>query len=120
MNGIVDAGGRALLEIEVAPSPDAALKRLSTWIDTGFTGELVVPQSVIDDLGLPLSGTVSAVLADGSAIIMKTYDCFIRWFGEFRRLEVVSNAGESPLLGVGLLLDHELRIDYRSNTLTIL
>ena len=50
---------------------------------------------------------------------MTTYRCFVRWFDDLRRLEVVSNEGQYPLLGVGLLLDRELRIDYRSSVITL-
>ena len=89
------------------------------WIDTGFNGELVLPRQQIDKLALPHSGTVKAILADGSEVALKTYACLIDWFGEERYLEVVANDGEYPLLGVGLLVGHDLRISYRSGEITI-
>jgi len=119
MNGLVDSGGRALLEIGLRPTGDASAQSMTAWIDTGFTGELVLPQSTVDELRLPLSGTVGAVLADGSQVAMRTYQCFIDWFDGVRRLEVVANEGECPLLGVGLLFDRELRIDYRSRVVAL-
>ena len=119
MNGFVDSAGSALLDVELRPSPNAPAVRVRAWIDTGFTGDLVLPQTVIDDMALTLTGTVSAVLADGSEAVMKTYRCFIQWFDDLRRLEVVANQGEHALLGVGLLLDRELRIDYRSRAVTV-
>ena len=119
MNGFVDPGGRALLGIELRPTRDAPVLSITAWIDTGFTGDLVLPQSVIDELALTLTGTAGAVLADGSQVAMKTYRCFIEWFRELRRLEVVASEGECPLLGVGLLIEHELRIDYRSKVITL-
>jgi clan AA aspartic protease len=119
MNGRVDSGGRALLDIELILTRDAPPLSVTAWIDTGFTGDLVLPQTVIDELALTLSGTVAAVLADGSQVAMKTYRCFIHWFDELRRLEVVASEGECPLLGVGLLLDRELRIDYQSREITL-
>jgi len=119
MNGRVDSAGRALLNIELRPSRDAAGRFVVAWIDTGFTGDLVLPQFIIDELALALTGTVSAVLADGSPVVMKTYECFVPWFDDLRRLEVVANRGECPLLGVGLMLDRELSIDYRSKWITL-
>ncbi|MCI0332323.1 MAG: hypothetical protein L0228_03735 [Planctomycetes bacterium] len=74
---------------------------------------------MIEELALTLTGTVSAILADGSKTAMRTYRCFVHWFGEQRRLEVVANEGEHPLLGVGMLLDHELRIDFRSGEIKL-
>ncbi|MEQ8788288.1 MAG: hypothetical protein RIC55_18410 [Pirellulaceae bacterium] len=92
---------------------------LDVWIDTGFTGDLVLPQATIDSLALRQSGSVDAILADGSQVELKTYTCLIAWFGQDRHLEVVANNGEYPLLGVGLLLGLELRVNYDSNELSL-
>ena len=119
MIGRVDAAGRALIDIRIASTLDAEPITLSAWIDTGFTGDLVLPQGTIDDLSLSPSGTVGAVLADGSQVTMQVYSCSILWFDKWRRLEVVANQGTNPLLGVGLLLEHELRIDYVSKTIEL-
>jgi len=119
MNGIVDADGRALVEVVVRPSPNGKGRALSVWIDTGFTGELVVPSSIIDELDLKQSAIVNAVLADGSAVGMQTHTCYIEWFGKMQRLEAVANQRAYPLLGVGLLLDRELRVDYRTRVVSI-
>jgi clan AA aspartic protease len=119
MNGFVDHAGRALVEIELGATEGEQPRSIAAWIDTGFTGDLVLPKEIIDELALPLTGTVSATLADGSKTVMATYRCFVRWFDEMRRLEVVANAGQYPLLGVGLLLDRELRIDYGSKRITL-
>ena len=119
MNGLVDSGGRALVEVTLKAADDADVSTVAAWIDTGFTGDLVLPDSVIQELSLPLSGTVGAVLADGSQVAMRTYSCLIEWFDGWQHLEVVASNAACPLLGVGLLLGHNLRIDYRSKLLTI-
>jgi clan AA aspartic protease len=119
MNGHVDSHGRALVAVSVRPSHAAAIWEIQAWIDTGFNGDLVLPRRQIHDVALPQSGTVNAILADGSEVTLKTYTCLIDWFGEQRRVEVVANEGEYPLLGVGLLLGHDLRISYRSGDITI-
>lgn len=119
MTGRVDDNGRAWLTVELKPAPDAPAVRVATWIDTGFTGELVLPQSTIDQMMLPLVGVLEATLADGSPATMRHYRCYVHWFDELRALEVVANAGVYPLLGVGLLFNHDLRINYRSKTITL-
>jgi len=43
-----------------------------------------LPQQQIEDLTLPLSGTVKPILADGSEVTSKRYVCLIAWFGEER------------------------------------
>lgn len=119
MNGQVDSFGRALVTVSVRPSDVAATHNVQVWIDTGFNGNLVLPQQQIDDPELPESGTVKAILADGSEVTLQRYVCRVVWFGEQRELEVVANQGEYPLLGVGLLLGHDLHISYRSGKITI-
>jgi clan AA aspartic protease len=120
MNGVVDNAGRALLDIAISAAQEGEAIPITAWIDTGFTGELVLPQSMVDRLAMPLTGTVSAVLADGSQNILGTYRCYVQWFGELRRIEAVANEGTHPLLGVGLLLEHELRINYRWKEIELL
>ena len=119
MKGIVDNGGRALLTVQVRSRVGSDNSEVAVWIDTGFTGDLVMPQASIDVLGLQQSGSVDAVLADGSQIELQTYSCVIEWLGNKRNLEVIANDGECPLLGVGLLLGLELRVDYRNLKLTL-
>ena len=79
----------------------------------------MLPQQVIDQLQLSKSGSVDAVLADGSQIELSTYTCLIEWFGAVKTLEVIANDGEFPLLGVGMLLGLELRIDYLNQKLNL-
>jgi len=92
---------------------------LEVWVDTGFTGELVLSQTLVNDLGLTQSAMVAASLADGSQSFLATFSCFIDWFGQSREIEVVANQGHFPLLGVGLLLGRRLVLDYQQLTLSI-
>jgi clan AA aspartic protease len=119
MNGHVDSNGRAIVPVSVRPPHAATAREIPVWIDTGFNGELVLPEQHIRDLGLSHSGTVKAILADGSEVALKTYTCIAEWFGAERRLEVIAGEGENPLLGVGLLSGHDLHISYRSGEITI-
>jgi len=120
--GIVDSSGRAIVRVRLK-NPAAAAARdaeLDVWIDTGFTGELVLPKQHVDALNLPLGPSVKVRLADGSEIELDSYLCAVEWFGEWKEIEIVANQGEFPLLGVGLLLDHVLSVDYQSMTLTLI
>jgi len=78
-----------------------------------------LPQRQIDNLSLLPSGTVKAMLADGSEVALQRFTCLIEWFAETKELEVVANEGEYPLLGVGLLVGHDLHISYRSGSVVI-
>ena len=115
MNGIVDRNGRALLTIPLRGSPEAQPQETQVWVDTGFTGDLVLPRPLIDQLQLEPGLAVRAVLADGRMSDLNTFVTWADWFGELREVEVISGTGNSALLGVGLLLGHHLSINYSEN-----
>jgi predicted aspartyl protease len=62
MRGSIDEYGRALLSVRIAPDSGTQPVTIEAWIDTGFTGDLVLPQMVIDALALLPSGTVDEFL----------------------------------------------------------
>jgi len=71
---------------------------VEAWIDTGCTGEFVLPQDQIAALGLLHSAVVTAELGDGSATMLEVYSCLIEWFERVQQIEVIANTGTSPLL----------------------
>jgi clan AA aspartic protease len=119
MTGHVDSAGRALVRILLTSAANATTLEIEAWVDTGFTGELVLPQDQIVALGLPRSAVVTAELGDGSATVLEVYSCLMEWLGRVRQIEAIADTGTSPLLGVGLLQGHTLTIDYASRTVTI-
>jgi len=84
MNGMVDDAGRALITLSVRPTYDAEAAPLRAWVDTAFTGELVIPRATIRVLDLPQSAAIMAGLADGTQVVLDTFSCVIDWFGEGR------------------------------------
>lgn len=117
--GRVDEFGRALVELPVQSTSESQAENVHVWIDTGFTGELVLPQRLVEQLGLEKSGDVDASLADGSQNLLETYSSYINWFGTKRPIEVVASQAPFPLLGVGLLLGRRLIVDYSTLTVSI-
>ena len=112
MNGEVDLNGRALMTVEIQADSKSSPESVEVWIDTGFTGDLVLPKSLVERLGFQQSLMVNAVLADGRKSRMRTFAAWIDWFGERREIEVVADEDRTALLGVGLLLGHRLTVDY--------
>jgi predicted aspartyl protease len=51
MKGVVDDSGRAILPIKILCPKYPTGVQIDTWIDTGFTGDLVLPQIVIGIAG---------------------------------------------------------------------
>ena len=119
MTGYVDGQDRALLVVSLCPAEQAGPTDITVWIDTAFTGDLVLPRSQVAALRLPIGVAVPAVLADGSAVEVDAFTAHIEWFGKTRSLEVIANEGRIPLLGMGLLRGRKLTIDYAARTLTL-
>lgn len=119
MIGSVDNSGRALLTLMIRTDELGEPAKLVVWIDTAFDGELVVPHPQVQSLGLTKSAGCEAILADGTTVVLDSYDCWIDWFGTQRRVEVIASEARLPLLGIGLLESHKLTIDYRSGEISL-
>ncbi len=70
-------------------------------------------------MALPFMGAAEAILADGSKVNLNVYVCYIQWFNDLIELEVVANEGDCPLLGIGLLQERDLQINFRSKVITV-
>lgn len=119
MNGRVDLQGRALLAIPVRSSPDRAETSVEMWVDTGFTGDVVLPLSLIQQLGLQASSMVQTAMADGRETALDSFVAWLDWFGERKQVEVIASSGQNVLLGVRLMLGHRLVVDYCTLRLTL-
>lgn len=119
MTGQVDANGHASLALSIHNPANNSDQLVTVWIDTAFTGELVIPRSTIESIGLSEMQSISAVLGDGSEIELDTFRGELKWFGATRVVEVIANDGAFPLLGVGLLVGRRLEIDYANRTVAL-
>ena len=119
MKGTVNERGQSLIEVEVRATPNVAGRTVSAWVDTAFNGELVLPRKTIEQLGLSKSAEIGAGLADGIVRTLEAFRAWILWFGKIREVEVVGSPGRTALLGVGLMLGHDLHVSYRTFDLTL-
>jgi clan AA aspartic protease len=119
MIGRIDASGRSFIAIAVRQAGGVAATQMEAWIDTGFIGDLVLPKTMVEQLGLLRTGTAGAELGDGSRVVMGRFACVIEWFGAEREVDVIANNGRIPLVGVSLLEAHRLTIDYPARALTL-
>jgi len=78
-------------------------------IDTGFTGFLTLPSTLIASLDLAWRGREQGVLGDGNIQVFDVYAATVTWDGQLRIVEVDA-ADTNPLVGMGLIYGHELRI----------
>jgi clan AA aspartic protease len=79
-------------------------------VDTGFTGELTLPEEHIRELGYPYGGSADGTLADGSERLMHFYYGRVLWHGREREIVVVAAKGQ-PLTGMELLSGSRLTVD---------
>ena len=71
-------------------------------LDTGFSEHLIVPFTVIRQLGLVEADTVQAVMADGRTAGFSVSEAVLDWDGDERTIPVFSGGGKA-LLGMALL-----------------
>ncbi len=110
--GNVNANREAIIQIAVL-NDNKQSKAIKAVIDTGYTGDLMLPRAIVDELRLTLRGIQDAILGDGSIRIFEMYAGSVIWDGQVRRVEV--NASETEcLIGMGLLEDYKLEIEGRS------
>lgn len=119
MIGHIDLQGRALLAIPVCSSLNGPGTPVEVWVDTGFTGDIVLPTSQIKQLGLRESSVVQTAMADGREASLDSFVAWVDWFGELEKVEVIASSGQNILLGVRLLLGHCLTVDYGTLRMTL-
>ena len=83
-------------------------------VDTGFDGDLILPQPFLQRLGLQPLDDFLSTLADGSDIALTGYECRVMWHGRPRRVVILESEGES-LPGMNLLWRNRVTIDAYAN-----
>ena len=89
---------------------DGLLHSLEAVLDTGYNGDLTLPQNVIQQLGLVLLGRRSATLASGESVVLNAYLGTVSWHGLPRQV-VILQTDEEPLLGMSLLQESRVTIE---------
>ncbi|MEM9214395.1 MAG: clan AA aspartic protease [Cyanobacteria bacterium P01_F01_bin.150] len=108
MQGYVNKNYEAVISVTLKNG--ANLKSVNAVIDTGFTGFLSLPSSMIAELGLSWKYRDRGTLGDGSETLFDVYDAQVIWDGQYQQIEV--NAAETdPLLGMRLLKGYRLQLD---------
>lgn len=109
--GIVNAKLEGVIRLTVL-GPTGQRRTISAVIDTGFDGWLSLPPALVVTLQLQWQQLCFAILADGSQILVNVYDATVIW--DRKRLRISADeAATTPLVGMALLEDHELKIQVR-------
>jgi clan AA aspartic protease len=107
--GRVSDNRKAIVQLALKGNENQ-LRLVRAVVDTGYTGYLMLPQSMITDLEWQCVGTQQGVLGDGSVKSFDVYLGTIIWDGEIQELTV--NASESEaLIGMSLLDGYKIEIE---------
>jgi clan AA aspartic protease len=109
MQGLVSQNCEAMLRLVVG-SVGSQRQVIDAVIDTGFTGFLTLPTSILISLELSAYRREEGTLGDGSTRIFDVYRGLVNWDGEYRPIDI--NASETePLIGMGLLYGYRIQFD---------
>lgn len=108
ITGSVNSFHEAIIRLSLQAA-GGQLRDVEVVLDTGFSGSLTLPPSLIAALGLPFRSRGSAILADGSAAHFDIHAATVVWDGVPRNV-LVEAADTDPLVGMSLLYGHTILI----------
>lgn len=112
LNGAVNLLRQPAVSIVVIAANDQCWT-IDANVDTGFSGDLTLPKSAIEQLGLPLATRSNSYrIGSGAMATFNTYDGTILWHDSRRKVTVLESE-ITPIIGVGLLWDNNLSIDFK-------
>ncbi len=114
MDGFLDEFSAAYLTVDFGQGP------LDFLIDTGFNGALVIGDAFFDPTNAVPAGIVQADLATEDQHAYPTFLVQFPWFGETIQVRVMIGPGTTCLLGVALLVERRLEIDYLARTVRVI
>ena len=99
--------------------PDGSYREVEFFLDSGFSGSMALPLQDVATLLLPQALGTRANLADGSEILLPTYEAAILWHGAQRSLIVLAT-GYRHLIGTALLYGSALYAEFVDNGKVVL
>ncbi|MCY3918372.1 MAG: clan AA aspartic protease [Chloroflexi bacterium] len=111
IEGVVNAAYEAVVTLFLR-GPTGQEREIEAVIDTGYSGFLTLPPSLVEELGLPFLLHGGAVLANGDTATFGVHGVTILWDGRPRFIEADA-VGPLPLAGMSLLDMHDLSIQVR-------
>ena len=110
--GSIDPIRQATLPVPIRDESSGQFVVFNLVIDTGFNGDVQLPNADIARLNLRQSGAINTTLADGSAVQSKSYNATARWLGDHKAVRVIDGADGILLIGAGLLWGSAMTIEW--------
>jgi predicted aspartyl protease len=113
LSGEVTPEGVVLVHLPVAGQDWPAA------IDTGFNGQLELPESLFHSLRPLFTGPVEYELAAGQTAVEDVFSVDFPFDGEVLAADATFVDGDTILIGTGLLRDYRLEIDFPAGTVRL-
>ena len=111
IEGAVNAAYEAIVPLRIQ-GLEGQTRDIKAVVDTGYSGFLTLPATLVDELGLPFAHVRQAFLANDEEVTFEVHKATVLWDGQPR--EVYTYAADSmPLVGMLLLDGHDLSIQVR-------
>lgn len=107
-----------LLEIQVS-GPYQNFISCTAIVDTGFSGEIILSEHHINELGLKQIGTDDVELANGEIVELNLFRGNICWFEKVREVTIGSTQSEDALVGTMLLHQCTVHLDFPKSKVEI-
>lgn len=106
--GHVNSQREAIIQLAVLGESNQR-QGIKAIIDTGYTGFLTLPSTIISTLELTWFMQEEGFLGDGSVCMFNVFEASVIWDGQVRPIEI-NESETDPLVGMGLLEGYELNI----------
>ncbi|HLN31802.1 MAG TPA: hypothetical protein VK395_28990 [Gemmataceae bacterium] len=113
IDGIVTEDGVPAIAVEVGS------KRWSAIIDTGFNGEVELPERLRSRVNAQFVGRATSLLAANQRIEEDVFLVDFPFDGRTVRVQATFAGGDEILIGTRLLRNYRLRIDFPARTVAI-
>ena len=105
-----DTGLEARITVDIVGA-NQVFQTLEVVVDTGYTGWMSLPETVINAIGLDYAGIRPATLANGQTVPTAAYNAGLLWHGQPVDV-VVQSLNNKPMIGTELLAYYHLAIDW--------
>ncbi|HEV2949885.1 MAG TPA: hypothetical protein VGX70_21080 [Gemmataceae bacterium] len=113
IQGTVTIDGIPTVSLEVAGRSWPAI------VDTGFNGDLELPEELRSFVNARFIAPTEWVLAGGQRSIEDTYEVEFPFDGSRLAAEATFVAGDSILIGTGMMAQYRLTIDFVASTVLV-
>ena len=109
IEGVVNDALEAVVTLTLQ-GPAGQAQDIEAELDTGYSGFLTLPNTVVTELGLPFAYIGRALLANDDEVTFDVHDATVLWDGRPRHIKADAT-GSTPLVGMLLLDNHRLVMD---------